>query len=71
VYEWEQTRSQGLVIEVDHPRLGPIELPGPPLRFDGAPPREHTAPPLLGEHNAAVLAWLDEIDTQDERERGE
>ncbi|TDB96003.1 CoA transferase [Actinomadura sp. 7K534] len=71
VYEWEQTRSQGLVIEVDHPRLGPIELPGPPLRFDGAPPREHTAPPLLGEHNAAVLAWLDEMDTQDERERGE
>jgi crotonobetainyl-CoA:carnitine CoA-transferase CaiB-like acyl-CoA transferase len=65
VYEWEQTRSQGLVIEVDHPRLGRIELPGPPLRFDGAPPREHTAPPLLGEHTAAVMAWLDE------KERGE
>ncbi|MFI0349697.1 CaiB/BaiF CoA transferase family protein [Actinomadura sp. 9N407] len=62
VYEWEQTRSQGLVIEVDHPVLGTIELPGPPLRFDGAPPREHAAPPLLGEHNDTVMAWLDERD---------
>ncbi|MEU5992578.1 CoA transferase [Spirillospora sp. NPDC047418] len=68
VYEWEQTRSQGLVIEVDHPQLGRIELPGPPLRFDGAPPRVHTAPPLLGEHGDAVLAWLDEKDDLAEKE---
>ncbi|MGK5550667.1 CaiB/BaiF CoA transferase family protein [Actinomadura kijaniata] len=60
VYEWAQTRAQGLVVEVDHPGLGPIELPGPPLRFDGEPPRAHTAPPLLGQHTDAVLAWLDE-----------
>jgi crotonobetainyl-CoA:carnitine CoA-transferase CaiB-like acyl-CoA transferase len=60
VYEWAQTRSQGLVISVDHPLLGEIELPGPVLRFDGQPPREHAAPPLLGQHDAAVRAWLDE-----------
>jgi hypothetical protein len=29
VYEWEQTRSQGLVIAVDHPLLGSVEIPGP------------------------------------------
>ena len=34
VYTWDQTRSQGLVVEVDHPTLGTVELPGPPLRFD-------------------------------------
>ncbi|HEX6468083.1 MAG TPA: CoA transferase, partial [Streptosporangiaceae bacterium] len=62
VYEWPQTRSQGLVIEVDHPELGRIELPGPPLRFDGADPREHSAPPTLGQHTDAVLAWLDSLD---------
>jgi crotonobetainyl-CoA:carnitine CoA-transferase CaiB-like acyl-CoA transferase len=62
VYEWEQTRSQGLVIEVDHPELGQIELPGPPLRFDGEPPARHAPPPLLGQHNTEVLAWLDELD---------
>ena len=37
VYTWEQTRSQGLVVEVDHPTVGTIELPGPPLRFDDLP----------------------------------
>jgi crotonobetainyl-CoA:carnitine CoA-transferase CaiB-like acyl-CoA transferase len=62
VYEWAQTRSQGLVISVDHPVLGEIELPGPVLRFDGEPPREHAAPPLLGQHDAAVREWLDEAE---------
>ncbi|MEU8105210.1 CoA transferase [Nonomuraea muscovyensis] len=60
VYSWEQTRSQGLVVEVDHPVLGRIELPGPPLRFDGAAVVEHTAPPALGQDGDAVLAWLEE-----------
>ncbi|WP_157245903.1 CaiB/BaiF CoA transferase family protein [Nonomuraea typhae] len=60
VYGWEQTRSQGLVVTVEHPVLGRIELPGPALRFDGLPPAEHTAPPALGQDGAAVLAWLEE-----------
>jgi crotonobetainyl-CoA:carnitine CoA-transferase CaiB-like acyl-CoA transferase len=63
VYEWDQTRSQGLVIGVEHPVLGRIELPGPPLRFDDGEPREHTAPPELGQHTRDVLAWLDEVDS--------
>jgi crotonobetainyl-CoA:carnitine CoA-transferase CaiB-like acyl-CoA transferase len=66
VYEWEQTRSQDLVIEVDHPQLGRIELPGSPLRFDGAAARAHTAPPILGQHTEPVLAWLDSLDSVDE-----
>ncbi|GAA2853525.1 hypothetical protein GCM10020220_048510 [Nonomuraea rubra] len=60
VYAWEQTRSQGLVVEVRHPVLGPIELPGPPLRFDGLTGVEHSAPPMLGQDGDAVLAWLEE-----------
>jgi crotonobetainyl-CoA:carnitine CoA-transferase CaiB-like acyl-CoA transferase len=63
VYEWEQTLSQGLLIDVDHPTLGKIQLPGPPLRFDDQPyagAREtNLAPPRLGEHNESVRAWLD------------
>ncbi|GAA2769416.1 hypothetical protein GCM10020219_039900 [Nonomuraea dietziae] len=58
MYTWEQTRSQGLVVEVEHPVLGTIELPGPPLRFDGAPRARHTAPPALGQDGEAVLSWL-------------
>jgi crotonobetainyl-CoA:carnitine CoA-transferase CaiB-like acyl-CoA transferase len=67
VYEWDQTRSQGLVIEVDHPALGRIELPGPALRFDpgfeNGEPRHHTAPPELGQHTRDVLTWLDQVDS--------
>ena len=66
VYEWDQTRSQGLVLDIDHPVLGPIEIPGPPIRFDNnayAGGREqHLAPPALGQHNESVRAWLDEQD---------
>jgi len=58
VYEWDQTRSQGLLVDVEHAALGTITLPGPPLRFDGAPPREHAAPPTLDQHGAAIRAWL-------------
>ncbi|MGZ4601558.1 MAG: CaiB/BaiF CoA transferase family protein [Oryzihumus sp.] len=68
VYEWEQTRSQGLVIDVDHPVLGTVQLPGPPLRFDdnlyAGGRAEHLAPPALGQHNASVRAWLDERDAE-------
>ena len=63
VYTWDQTLSQGLLLDVDHPTLGPVQLPGPPLRFDDnafAGAREtHLPPPRLGEHDASVRAWLD------------
>lgn len=66
VYEWEQTRSQGLVLDVDHPVLGGIQIPGPPIRFDdnafAGGRSEHLHPPMLGEHNDSVRAWLDEED---------
>ncbi|MGW1364318.1 CaiB/BaiF CoA transferase family protein [Streptomyces chartreusis] len=58
VYDCPQTRSQGLVIEVDHPSLGTIELPGPAIRFDDGGRARHDAPPRLGEHNESVRAWL-------------
>jgi crotonobetainyl-CoA:carnitine CoA-transferase CaiB-like acyl-CoA transferase len=146
VYDWAQTRSQGLVITVEHPLLGRIELPGPALRFSedsapgppadtrlagavvgaaappsadlhgaappGAGPQDdgspgagqagadaersagalgaappgggtgpaavgagqasdggHAPPPLLGQHDATVRAWLDEMDAAADRTR--
>lgn len=62
VYDSPQTRSQGLVIEVDHPSLGTIELPGPAVRFDDGGRARHSAPPRLGEHNESVRAWLHGLD---------
>ena len=63
VYAWDQTASQGLLVEVEHPTLGPLTLPGPPLRFfdgDGAEVtrRDHDAPPILDEDGPAIRAWL-------------
>jgi crotonobetainyl-CoA:carnitine CoA-transferase CaiB-like acyl-CoA transferase len=62
VYDWDQTRSQGLLIDVEHDTVGPITLPGPPLRFDGLAAMQHVAPPTLGQHDATVRAWLDDLD---------
>ena len=61
VYEWEQTQSQGLLIDVDHATLGTVTLPGPPLRFfdpDGneLTRRQHSAPPVLGADNQLIAA---------------
>jgi crotonobetainyl-CoA:carnitine CoA-transferase CaiB-like acyl-CoA transferase len=68
VYRWDQVISQGLLLEVQHPTLGAIQLPGPPIRFfateaDGereTTKREHRPPPLLDEHGDAIREWLGE-----------
>ena len=65
VYAWDQTASQGLLIDVEHSVLGQITLPGPPLRFFEADGTEvtrgsHAAPPALDEHGDTVRAWLSE-----------
>jgi crotonobetainyl-CoA:carnitine CoA-transferase CaiB-like acyl-CoA transferase len=62
VYGWDQTVSQGLLVEVEHALAGRLTLPGPPLRFDGDEPRQHLAPPLLGQHDESVRRWLDDAE---------
>jgi crotonobetainyl-CoA:carnitine CoA-transferase CaiB-like acyl-CoA transferase len=62
VYAWDQVRSQGLVLEVEHPAYGSLALTGSPLRFDdhtfSGGREQHVPPPLLGEHSDAIRAWL-------------
>jgi crotonobetainyl-CoA:carnitine CoA-transferase CaiB-like acyl-CoA transferase len=66
VYGWDQTLSQGLLVDVEHATLGRLSLPGPPLRFFTPGPdgetettrREHAAPPALGADGDAIRAWL-------------
>ena len=64
VYSWDQVASQGLLVDVEHPQLGTLTLPGPPLRFfdpDGSEVtrRDHGAPPLLDQHADDLRAWLE------------
>ena len=67
VYEWEQTRSQRLTINVEHASLGSLVLPGMAVRtFEMSPAgelsestrREHGAPPLLDADGPAIRSWL-------------
>ncbi|QNA78365.1 CoA transferase [Streptomyces sp. So13.3] len=69
VYQWEQTRSQRLLLDVEHESLGKITLPGSPLRtftVDGTGAETETtsvgdgAPPLLNADADAIRGWLDE-----------
>jgi formyl-CoA transferase len=54
VYEWEQVRHLSLAHGMEHPQLGRIEVPGPPLRLDGVPMVTSAPPPLLGSHDDAA-----------------
>ncbi|OYV48148.1 MAG: hypothetical protein B7X10_03510, partial [Burkholderiales bacterium 21-58-4] len=54
VYATEQVRQQGLVWSAEHATLGPIELPGSPLRLARSPVSIRIAPPTLGEHSVQV-----------------
>ncbi len=67
VYEWEQTRSQRLTIDVKHETLGPVALPGMAVRtFEMSPAGElrestrldHSAPPALDADGPAIRGWL-------------
>ena len=64
VYAWEQVRSQGLVLPVEHPSAGVVELPGSPLRLDdqaySGGRESHLPPPRLDEHGDAIRAWLED-----------
>ncbi|MET0966388.1 MAG: CoA transferase, partial [Nakamurella sp.] len=66
VYNWAQTRSQHLLIDVEHQTLGTTTLPGSPLRFFQPSPEgevettklAHRAPPVLNADRDALLAWI-------------
>ncbi|GAA4689802.1 CoA transferase [Phytohabitans rumicis] len=64
VYAWEQTLSQGLLIEVTHETLGTLRLPGPPLRFFDLSGQErtrtgHRPPPVLDQHGRSIRHWVE------------
>jgi crotonobetainyl-CoA:carnitine CoA-transferase CaiB-like acyl-CoA transferase len=58
VFADPHTAARGMVVEMDHPTAGKVRLIGSPLKFSGTPVEYRLAPPLLGEHTAAVLREL-------------
>jgi crotonobetainyl-CoA:carnitine CoA-transferase CaiB-like acyl-CoA transferase len=51
-----QTQAQDLILEVEHPRIGPLRVSGAPYHFDGEPVRARLSPPLLGQQTTEILA---------------
>ena len=47
--------ERGTIIEVDHPMFGTVRQVNTPIRFPGAPGRDHTRAPSLGEDTDEVL----------------
>jgi len=56
MHEDPQTRARQMVTTVDHPRAGPVETIGLPVKFSETPGGVHAPAPLLGQHTRAVLA---------------
>ena len=61
VHEDEQVVHAGSLVEREHPSVGPLRFPRPPVRFEGQPgveafPARHAA--YVGEHTREILTEL-------------
>ena len=58
VFDDPQIRHQQMKITIDHPRHGPLDVLGFPIKFTDDPCRVHRVPPDLGVDTDAILAEL-------------
>ena len=59
VFQAPQVLQRDMLIEVDHPTAGKVRMAGIPVKFSVTPASVRMPPPLLGEHNDAILrTWL-------------
>jgi crotonobetainyl-CoA:carnitine CoA-transferase CaiB-like acyl-CoA transferase len=65
VFENPQVRAREMVIERDHPTAGKVALVSSPIRLSESSVEPGAAPPLLGQHTAAVLQELLGLDRED------
>ena len=58
IFEHPHAVANGLMTDVEHPVLGTLRMPSPPVRMSGTPASVHGAPPTLGQHSGEVLREL-------------
>ena len=65
VFDNEQIRARGMVIETPHPSAGMVRTVANPLRLSGTPIHYHRPPPTLGQHSVEVLRELAGLSDQE------
>ncbi|KAM4873611.1 succinyl-CoA:glutarate CoA-transferase isoform 1-T1 [Thomomys bottae] len=55
IFEEPQVLHNGLIMEMKHPTVGKISVPGPAVRYSKFRMSEATPPPLLGQHTTHIL----------------
>ena len=50
-----QVAARDMIVTIEHPTLGRLNVPGSPIKMSETPPRVGSRAPLLGEHTRDVL----------------
>ena len=53
-----QVIARNMIVDLPHPNIPDLRVPGSPLKLTDTPPSLRRPPPLLGQHNEEVLAEL-------------
>jgi CoA:oxalate CoA-transferase len=53
-----QVQARQMFVELEHPRYGPVQITGTPLKLSETPGRVRHLAPLPGEHNADIFVGL-------------
>ncbi|MCU9601198.1 CaiB/BaiF CoA transferase family protein [Pallidibacillus thermolactis] len=53
-----QVKAREMMIEIEHPKIKDLKVPGFPVKFSETPAKVRYYPPLLGEHTVEILTEL-------------
>jgi succinate---hydroxymethylglutarate CoA-transferase len=51
-----QTAARDMITQIDHPAIGPIKVPGIPIKLSDTPGTVRLPPPQLGQHQEEIFA---------------